>query len=95
MEGMVAERGMTPVDSAAEKGRVSIWHACLLLGGAPIWGITLTRRSLVFHCYSMDDCVACGCEIAPSPGGHWMYRAHAQVDPGVPRELPPRPSMER
>ena len=52
----VKKRKLERVEFHAKKGDVFIWHANLLHGGSPIRTPAQTRKSLVFHYYTAEDC---------------------------------------
>jgi phytanoyl-CoA hydroxylase len=91
MDAEVARRGLTPETFAAQRGDVFIWSAYLLHGGSPIRDPARTRKSVVFHYYSQEDCIAQRCTIVPYQGGFWMHRPHQAV-PGLGEsQAPPLP----
>lgn len=89
MEGQTSRLGLQPVTFAANKGDVFIWSAYLFHGGSPIKDSTRTRKSIVFHYYSKDDCSRCGWDMMQEGGAYWLYRQHPPVG-GVPGAWPPR-----
>lgn len=91
MDEEVARRGLAPETFAARRGDVFIWSAYLLHGGSPIRDPARTRKSVVFHYYSQEDCIAQRCTIVPYQGGFWMHRPHQAV-PGLGEsQAPPLP----
>ncbi len=91
MKDECAKRGLQPEVFPARKGDVFIWSAYLLHGGSPIADPGRTRRSVVFHYYSEEDCIAQGVTMVPEAGGFWMHRTHQQVPGAAPAEAPPLP----
>jgi phytanoyl-CoA hydroxylase len=83
----VERAGLKPARFAAKKGDVFIWHANLLHGGGPIHNPALTRKSLVFHFYSEQDCRADGSTLVPQTGAFWMKRAPQSVPEPVAAQI--------
>lgn len=79
MDQAVGTSGLKPASFAAKKGDVFIWHANLLHGGGPIHNPALTRKSLVFHFDSEQDCRADGSTLVSQKGAYWMKRAPQSV----------------
>lgn len=73
----VQERELERVEFHAKKGDVFIWHANLLHGGSPIKTPSQTRKSLVFHYYTAEDCVELEWESQlerQDNQSHWLNR---------------------
>jgi ectoine hydroxylase-related dioxygenase (phytanoyl-CoA dioxygenase family) len=91
MREHVEAMGLTPEVFPARRGDVFVWSAYLLHGGSPIVDPTLTRKSIVFHYLSEEDCRALNFRLVPSHGGYWMHRRHPAV-PGLGEsDFPPLP----
>jgi ectoine hydroxylase-related dioxygenase (phytanoyl-CoA dioxygenase family) len=92
MREQVDKLGLKPEVFPARRGDVFIWSAYLLHGGSPIVDPKRTRKSVVFHYFSEEDCRRWGdCTLIPCDGGYWMHRRHPPV-PGLGEsELPPLP----
>lgn len=89
MQEQIATRGLMSKTFPARKGDVFIWSAYLLHGGSPIRDRSRTRKSIVFHYYSDDDCRSNGCTLMPYEGAYWLHRRHQPV-PGLgDSEAPP------
>lgn len=95
MQAKVSEHGLEPVTFLAKKGDVFIWSAYLLHGGSAISDPARTRRSLVFHYFSEEDCVANRCTLVPDGGAYWMHRPHQPVPGHGAPEAPPLPYNAR
>ena len=78
----VQRMGLTPEVFPARRGDVFIWSAYLLHGGSPIVDPALTRKSIVFHYLSEEDCRNLNFRLIPCHGGYWMHRRHPAV-PGL------------
>lgn len=74
IDAQVTKRGLQRQSFLAKKGDVFIWSSNLLHGGAPIRDDSLTRRSLVFHYYSLSDATALQSTLEPLSGNYWMAR---------------------
>ncbi len=95
MQRECAARGLQPETFAARKGDVFIWSAYLLHGGSPIADASKTRKSVVFHYYSEEDCIAQDVTLVPESGAYWMHRRHQDV-PGLGlSDAPPIPLNAR
>jgi ectoine hydroxylase-related dioxygenase (phytanoyl-CoA dioxygenase family) len=57
-----------------KKGDVFIWHAQLLHGGSPTSNPRLTRKSLVSHYFTKNDCLRLQSKLVPLGKGYWMHR---------------------
>ncbi|CAN5852075.1 hypothetical protein BH23PLA1_BH23PLA1_02320 [soil metagenome] len=79
MDEQVRQRGLVARQFAARKGDVFIWHAYLFHGGAPINDPARTRKSIVFHYFSEQDCQALGCDLVPFGQSYWMRRSPQPV----------------
>ncbi|WP_306454030.1 phytanoyl-CoA dioxygenase family protein [Burkholderia sp. MSMB1835] len=75
MERQVRELGLEKKSFSAKKGDVFIWHCNLLHAGGAIRNPNLTRKSLVFHYYSLDDVKEMDYKIEQLNGAYWMNRA--------------------
>ncbi|OPA92385.1 hypothetical protein BFW87_17385 [Pseudomonas fluorescens] len=90
MQGEVSRLELAPKIFAAKKGDVFIWSCYLLHGGSQINDPSRTRKSLVFHYYSENDCTDSP-DLVAKDGGLWMYRAHQPVPGEAQGSLPPKP----
>jgi hypothetical protein len=65
----------------AKKGDVFVWHAELVHGGSPINNFRVTRKSLVSHYWTKNDCIARGYEqnLESFNGAYWWNRAPQAV----------------
>lgn len=91
----VAAMALEPREFLARKGDVFIWSAYLLHGGSAIRDRARTRKSIVFHYHSEEDCVFHGLKLVPDGEGFWMYRQHPQVPGQAEGEWPPQPAATR
>ncbi|MDE1149537.1 MAG: phytanoyl-CoA dioxygenase family protein [Azospirillaceae bacterium] len=87
MADQVRAAGLQKLQFSARKGDVFIWHSNLLHGGGAINNLELTRKSLVFHYYSLKDAKAIGWERVALNGTYWMNRAPQPVPDVVQRRL--------
>lgn len=87
MDQAVEKAGLKSASFAAKKGDVFIWHANLLHGGGPIRNPALTRKSLVFHFYSEQDCRADGSTLVPQAGAYWLKRPTQSVPEAVAAQI--------
>lgn len=92
MQQHVQAMGLAPQVFAARRGDVFVWSAYLLHGGSHIADPTLTRKSLVFHYLSEEDCRADKRTMVPYHGGYWMYRRHPEIPGAGESDAPPLPS---
>ncbi|MNN30644.1 Phytanoyl-CoA dioxygenase (PhyH) [compost metagenome] len=88
MASLVHEAGMPRMQFSAKKGDVFVWHSNLLHGGGKIEDPTLTRKSLVFHYFSLPDAVALNIDRVSMNGAFWMKRPHLPLHEDVLRKLP-------
>lgn len=95
MQEQVEGFGLKPEVFLPRKGDVFIWSAYLLHGGSAINDVTRTRRSIVFHYLSKEDCLAYGLMVVPAGQGYWLYRQHPLVPGMAEGEWPPRPAEMR
>lgn len=72
----VAEARLVKKSFAAKKGDVFIWHANLLHAGGPIKDWSRTRKSLVFHYYSIYDCKRMNWRTQPANDAFWLDREY-------------------
>jgi len=85
MRAQVEALKLQPEVFLARKGDVFVWSAYLLHGGSDIRDPARTRKSVVFHYLSKQDCLAHRLALAPEGPGFWLYRQH----PAVPGEDDP------
>jgi phytanoyl-CoA hydroxylase len=82
--GEVAQRGLVKQSFAAKKGDVFIWHANLMHGCGPISDLNRTRKSFVFHYFSMADGQFLTGDKIEENGAAWLRRPHPPVEPPKP-----------
>lgn len=81
IEAEIERRGLSTRSFAAKAGDVLVWHSQLIHGGGRIRDRRATRRSLVFHYYSLRDCKALRTTNRRLGHAYWMDRPHALVSP--------------
>lgn len=74
MTEQLAQRNLKEESFLARKGDVFIWHSELLHGGTRIQDTTKTRRSLVCHYYSEQDCRAMQLTLQSMNDNYWLDR---------------------
>ena len=92
MQEHVRRMGLTPEVFPARRGDVFIWSAYLLHGGSHIVDPKLTRKSIVFHYLSEEDCRGLRFKLVPCHGGYWMHRRHPAVPDLGESDFPPMPA---
>ena len=75
----------------ARKGDVFIWHSNYLHGGGQIRDRQRTRKSLVFHYFSLRDGQTMKCPKEAAGGGFWLRRQHQPIP--IPVPVNPRPGV--
>ncbi|SMG28244.1 phytanoyl-CoA dioxygenase family protein [Paraburkholderia susongensis] len=74
MSAQVENNRLEKQTFVAKKGDVLIWHANLLHGGGPIADPARTRKSLVFHYFSLPDAQSLGYKLEAKSCGYWIDR---------------------
>lgn len=75
----IAERGLERQTFLAKRGDVFVWHARLIHGGSPITDPHASRKSLVCHFYSEEDCEHLEGTVLPCASGMWLNRPPQRV----------------
>jgi len=91
----VKRLGLQPELLLAEAGDVFIWHANLLHGGSKIIDAQRTRKSLVSHFWSAQDCLEWKLNIQPIESGGFWYKRPAQPVPDEPTASNEPPQIEQ
>ena len=74
MKKEIEKREMKPRSFSAAKGDVFIWHSELLHGGEERADPSLTRKTLVSHYFTDEDCARIPASVCPLNGAFWMVR---------------------
>ncbi len=80
MQKEIDSRGLQSRSLLTAKGALVLWHADVLHGAEPIADPALTRRSLVAHYFSLEDCRRRGYRLARAGSGRWVRRRPQPVD---------------
>lgn len=76
----VEESNLTTEVFLPKKGDVFIWHSQLLHGGSKIRDRQLTRKSLVNHYFTQEDCIQGQSKIDPLGQAFWLNRPNILPD---------------
>ncbi len=82
----VQQLGLQEETFLPKAGDVFIWHAQLLHGGSKINDLNRTRKSIVSHYYTKNDCLQMERQLVPFGKAYWMKRPpHTIPEQRIPR----------
>lgn len=85
MQQKIAEFGLKEEVFLPKKGDVFIWHSQLLHGGSAINNPQLTRKSLVNHYFTRQDCMKLGSKLVLANEAFWIDKPPLEIPGGTNR----------